>query len=108
LMLENAIYSVIMPESCSSILWRNWDHKQEAARLLKLTAQDLHAFGIADQVVTEPPGGAHVDHARAAGLLRPVLSRSLRELESLSRDELLRRRHERLRKLAARAVTTIP
>src|SRR5438445_6262935 len=59
LMLENAVYSVISPESCSSILWRDWDHKQEAARLLKLTAQDLRGFGIVDHIVPEPSGGAH-------------------------------------------------
>lgn len=100
LMLENAVYSVIMPESCSSILWRNWDHKQDAARILKLTAQDLHGLGIVDHVVSEPPGGAHADHQRAASLLRPALSQTLKSLESLSREELLRRRHEKLRKLA--------
>jgi len=100
LMLENAVYSVISPESCSSILWRDWDHKQEAARLLKLTAQDLRGFGIVDQVVPEPSGGAHRDPQRAAALLRAVLAETLRQLEALSTQELLRRRHERLRKLA--------
>jgi acetyl-CoA carboxylase carboxyl transferase subunit alpha len=100
LMLENAIYSVISPESCSSILWRDWDHKQEAARILKLTAPDLHGFGLVDQVVPEPAGGAHADMDKAAELLRPVLAATLKELQSLSPDELLRRRHERLRHLA--------
>ncbi len=101
LMLENAIYSVISPESCSSILWRDWDHKQEAARILKLTAEDLQGFRIVDQVVPEPPGGAHTDPQRAAALLRPMLRASLEELQALSPSELLCRRHERLRKLAA-------
>jgi acetyl-CoA carboxylase carboxyl transferase subunit alpha len=100
LMHENAIYSVISPESCSSILWRDWDHKQEAARILKLTAEDLHKFGIVDQIVPEPSGGAHEDHAQAAALLRPVLADALRELSAFSPTELLRRRHERLRQLA--------
>jgi len=100
LMLENAVYSVISPESCSSILWRDWDHKQDAARILKLTAQDLHGFGIADQIVPEPPGGAHADPAYAAALLRPQIGATLRELLALPREELLRRRHEKLRKLA--------
>ncbi len=100
LMLENAVYSVISPESCSSILWRDWDHKQDAARLLKLTAEDLHGFGLVDRVVPEPPGGAHHDPQRAAELLRPVLRDSLRELTALPSDQLLRRRQERLRKLA--------
>jgi acetyl-CoA carboxylase carboxyl transferase subunit alpha len=100
LMLENAVYSVISPESCSSILWRDWEHKQEAARLLKLTAQDLHGFGIVDQVVAEPAGGAHRDPQRAAALLRPALAQALGELTPLSTQELLGRRYERLRKLA--------
>ncbi len=100
LMFENAIYSVISPESCSSILWRDWDHKQEAARILKLTAEDLHRFGLVDQVVPEPPGGAHLDAQQAAALFRPVLSSCLRALTELSVDELLRRRQEHLRKLA--------
>ena len=73
LMHENSIYSVISPESCSSILWRDWDHKQEAARVLKLTAEDLYRLQIVDQVVPEPAGGAHMDHAQAAELLRPIL-----------------------------------
>jgi len=100
LMLENAVYSVISPESCSSILWRDWEHKQEAARILKLTAEDLHGFGVVNQIVPEPLGGAHIDHAHAAALLRPHLESSLRELSALPPPELLRRRHERLRKLA--------
>ena len=101
LMQENAVYSVISPESCSSILWRDWDHKQEAANILKLTAQDLHGFGIVDQIVPEPPGGAHTDHAQAAAFLRPALVESLRELGAMPADELVRRRHERLRNLAS-------
>jgi acetyl-CoA carboxylase carboxyl transferase subunit alpha len=100
LMQENAVYSVISPESCSSILWRDWDHKQEAANILKLTAQDLHGFGIVDEIVPEPPQGAHADSANAAALLRPFLAESLRELGGLPPDELLRRRHEKLRRLA--------
>jgi acetyl-CoA carboxylase carboxyl transferase subunit alpha len=100
LMLENAVYSVIAPESCSSILWRDWDHKQEAARLLKLTAEDLHSFRLVDRVVPEPRGGAQTDPEKAAALLRPFISDSLRELKSLSKEALISRRHERLRKLA--------
>src|SRR3989441_6374262 len=101
LMLENAVYSVISPESCSSILWRDADHKNEAARLLKLTAEDLHGMEIVDQVVPEPPGGAHADPAQAAGFLRSALSASLQELETFSTEELLRRRHARLRQLGS-------
>jgi acetyl-CoA carboxylase carboxyl transferase subunit alpha len=100
LMLENAVYSVIPPESCSSILWRDWDHKQEAARALKLTAEDMLRLGIVDRVVPEPPGGAHNSHQLTIDILRPVLRSCLQDLEKLSPDELLRRRHEKLRKLA--------
>jgi acetyl-CoA carboxylase carboxyl transferase subunit alpha len=100
LMLENAVYSVIAPESCSSILWRDWDHKQEAARVLKLTAEDMLHLGIVDRLVPEPAGGAHNSHQLAADILRPLLRSSLEDLDKLSPDELLRRRHEKLRKLA--------
>lgn len=100
LMLENAIYSVISPESCSSILWRDWDHKQEAARILGLTAQHLLGLGLVDEVVPEPRGGAHTDSLHAANLLRPVLAAALAELQALAPEELLRRRHARLRQLA--------
>jgi acetyl-CoA carboxylase carboxyl transferase subunit alpha len=100
LMCENSVYSVISPESCSSILWRDWDHKQEAARLLKLTAPDLHRMGIIDEIVPEPAGGAHNDCSQAAANLKTALARVLEELTQLDADELLRRRHERLRKLA--------
>lgn len=100
LMLENAVYSVIAPESCSSILWRDWNHKQEAARLLKLTAEDLHSFRLVDRVVPEPRGGAQTDPEKAAAFLRPFISDSLRELKSISKEALISRRHDRLRKLA--------
>jgi acetyl-CoA carboxylase carboxyl transferase subunit alpha len=100
LMLENAIYSVIAPESCSSILWRDWDHKQEAARVLKLTAEDMLHFQIVDRVVAEPEGGAHRDPRGTAASLYPALRASLAELQGLPATELLRLRQERLRRLA--------
>ncbi|MGD1100464.1 MAG: acetyl-CoA carboxylase carboxyltransferase subunit alpha [Terriglobia bacterium] len=100
LMHENAVYSVISPESCSSILWRDWDHKQEAARGLKLTAEDLYRLQIVDQVVPEPAGGAHMNHPQAAELLRPVLRNCLDRLGKLSVPDLLKRRQEKLRHLA--------
>jgi acetyl-CoA carboxylase carboxyl transferase subunit alpha len=91
---------VISPESCSSILWRDWDHKQEAARVLKMTAEDLYRMQIVDQVVPEPAGGAHMDHTQAAELLRPVLRNCLDRLSKLSVPDLLKRRQEKLRRLA--------
>ncbi len=100
LMLENAVYSVISPESCSSILWRDWDHKEEAAGILKLTAEDMLKFKIVDEIIPEPPGGAHTDSQRAAAQLRTALEASLTELQSHSPGELMKRRHENLRHLA--------
>ncbi len=100
LMLANAIYSVIAPESCSSILWRDWNHKQDAARALKLTARDLHGFGLVDTIVPEPSGGAHTDPPGAAAHVKSALSATLAELTSLPLDKLVTLRHERLRKLA--------
>ena len=100
LMHENAVYSVISPESCSSILWRDWDHKQEAARVLKLTAEDLYRMQIVDEVVPEPMGGAHSNHAQAAELLRPILRACLDRLTKLSLAELLQRRQAKFRRLA--------
>lgn len=100
LMLEDATYSVIAPESCSSILWRDWEHKQDAARILKLTAEDLYRFRIIDEIIPEPPAGAHADPQATAASIRGALEQHLNELQVLSPDELLRRRSERLRALA--------
>jgi acetyl-CoA carboxylase carboxyl transferase subunit alpha len=99
LMLENAAYSVISPESCSTILWRDVDHKEDAARILKLTADDLLRFKIIDEIVAEPPEGAHSDPQSTAAAIRSALERSLAELGALSADELLRLRSKRLRTL---------
>jgi acetyl-CoA carboxylase carboxyl transferase subunit alpha len=101
LMFENSIYSVISPESCSSILWRDWDHKQEAARMLKMTAQDLHQMQLVDQIIPEPAGGSHTNHAQAAELLRPVLRSCLERLSKLPTAELLTRRQQKFRRLAS-------
>jgi len=99
LMLENAVYSVIAPESCSSILWRDWNHKEEAARILKLTADDLLRFKIIDEIIPEPPEGAHADPEATGRAVRTVLERSLAELAALSSEQLLRLRSDRLRAL---------
>jgi len=98
-MSETAIYSVISPEGCASIMWRDAARAELAAAALKLTAADLLAMQLIDEIVSEPDGGAHRDHDRAAALLDPVLRRSLEELDRLDKDELLRRRYEKFRHL---------
>ncbi len=98
-MLENAIYSVISPESCSSILWHDWEHKREAAQILKLTAQELKSLGLIHDLIPEPPGGAHTDYRKAAELIRPRLASALKELSALSEDQLLEGRFKILRAL---------
>ncbi len=95
LMLENSVYSVISPEGCAAILWKTESEKVKAAAALKLTAADLHRFGIADEVIGEPAGGAHSDWERTAEDLKAALKRHLGELEGLSPEELLSRRHEK-------------
>ena len=100
LILENAIYSVISPESCAAIVWRDAGKAELAARALKLTAPDLLGLGLVDEIVPEPPGGAHSDHRAAADLLAPFLERALKELERLSTAELLERRFQKFRTMA--------
>jgi acetyl-CoA carboxylase carboxyl transferase subunit alpha len=92
LMLEHSIYSVISPEGCSAILWRSAEFKEDAARALRLTAKDLLDLGVCDEVVPEPPGGAHSDWDGAAVLLEEALERHLRELEKLPAKKLLEAR----------------
>ncbi len=98
LMLENTWYSVIAPESCSSILWRSWDFKEQAAEALKLTAPDLLEQGIIDRIVREPLGGAHRNPAEAALELKSVLSEELRQLTRVKPDQLVK---NRIRKFSA-------
>ncbi|MDR7433851.1 MAG: acetyl-CoA carboxylase carboxyltransferase subunit alpha [Armatimonadota bacterium] len=97
LMLENAIFSVISPEGAAAILWRDASRASEVAGALKLTASDLLSLGIIDQIIPEPPGGAHLDHARVAAEVRRYLIASLRELERVPPAKLLRRRYEKYR-----------
>jgi acetyl-CoA carboxylase carboxyl transferase subunit alpha len=99
LMLEHAIYSVISPESCSAILWKDQDHAKEAAENLRLTAKHLLNFKVIDEIVPEPAGGAHQDWDRAAELLKVSLIQNLEELSDRDADELLTRRYERFRVL---------
>ena len=97
LMLENSVYSVISPEGCASIMWRDSTKAELAAEALKITAPDLLELKLIDEIVPEPEGGAHTDHAATAKLLEPVLSRALEELSRLSPEELLEQRYEKFR-----------
>jgi acetyl-CoA carboxylase carboxyl transferase subunit alpha len=98
-MLENSIYSVISPEGCASIMWRDASKAELAAEALKITASDLLRLGMIDEVVPEPDGGAHLDHEAAAGLLGPVLQRALDELSTVPVERLLQTRYEKFRKM---------
>ncbi|HXP79932.1 MAG TPA: acetyl-CoA carboxylase carboxyltransferase subunit alpha [Verrucomicrobiae bacterium] len=98
-MLENSVYSVISPEGCASILWRDAAKAEVAAEALKITATDLKEFGIIDEIVSEPEGGAHLDHEASAALLGSVLDDSLRDLSRLTIPELLERRYEKFRRM---------
>lgn len=89
LMLEYCWYSVISPESCSSILFRSWDYKEQAAEALKLTAPDLLEHKIIDRIVQEPPGGAHRNHKMAADLLKGAILEELKPLEKADPDKFL-------------------
>lgn len=87
LMMENTWYTVISPESCSSILWRSWDKKEIAAEQLRLTATDMKGFGLVDEIVPEPMGGAHWDYTAAAELLKACILKNLSEIAHLPADE---------------------
>jgi acetyl-CoA carboxylase carboxyl transferase subunit alpha len=95
LMMENTWYTVISPESCSSILWRSWDKKELAAEQLKLTAKDMKGFGLVDDIVNEPIGGAHWDYDEAAAILKSSI---LKELESLKKIPAMERVNNRIDK----------
>ncbi len=99
LILENGVYSVISPESCAAIIWRDAKEAEKAAEAMKLTAQDLLPFGIVDEIIHEPRGGAHNDPDGAAANLKAALEKHLAELEHLSESELLAQRADRFRKL---------
>lgn len=101
LMLEYSIYSVISPEGCASILWRNPAKISEAASQLKLTAPDLLNLGICDEVIPEAAGGAHRNAAMTAAKLRSALKKHLRELTEMSTTELLERRYQKFRTMGA-------
>ena len=99
LMLENAIYSVISPEGCAAILWKDSGQAARAAEQLRLTAEDLHHEGIVDQVIEEPDGGAHTSHDETARLLESALSTRLAESITHNLAERLSRRYRKLRQM---------
>jgi acetyl-CoA carboxylase carboxyl transferase subunit alpha len=105
-MLENAVYSVISPEGCASILWRDSTKAELAANALRITASDLAELGIIDEVVPEPEGGAQLDPELSAQFLDAVLLRSLDDLRSLSPEDLLGRRYEKFRRMGQLLVAT--
>lgn len=97
LMLEHAVYSVISPESCSSILWRDVQHIKEAAQSLKITAFDLKSMDIIHQIIPEPPGGAHRAPLIMAQTLKETLSKNLQELQAMTGKELRSQRYQKFR-----------
>src|ERR1700685_2972138 len=100
LMMENAIYSVISPESCAAIMWRDASKKELAAQALRITASDLAEFGCIDGIVPEPEGGAHIDHDAAAALLDAALQKHFSELIKMPSQELVASRYNKFRKMA--------
>ncbi|WP_159023038.1 acetyl-CoA carboxylase carboxyltransferase subunit alpha [Formosa sp. L2A11] len=95
LMLENTWYSVISPESCSSILWRSWEYKEQAAESLKLTASDMKKQKLVDQIVKEPIGGAHTDREQTFEIVKNAIIKSFDELKNLSPKDLVKKRMEK-------------
>ncbi|WP_179352408.1 acetyl-CoA carboxylase carboxyltransferase subunit alpha [Winogradskyella vidalii] len=95
MMLENTWYSVISPESCSSILWRSWEYKEQAAEALKLTAKDMKRMKLVDQIIKEPLGGAHTDRAKTFNSVKNAIVKSYEELKNLSPKDLVNQRMEK-------------
>jgi len=95
LMLENTWYSVISPESCSSILWRSWDYKEQAAEVLKLTAKDMKELKLIDAIVKEPLGGAHTNMKVMAAEVKRVILETTKELLAIPAEERIRQRIEK-------------
>ena len=101
LMLENTWYSVISPESCSSILWRSWDFKEQAAEALKLTAPDMLKFKLIDGIIKEPLGGAHTDSEKMAETLKKTILVTIKKLKKNSSQERISQRIEKFSKMGS-------
>jgi len=98
-MLENTWYSVISPESCSSILWRSWDYKEQAADALKLTSYDMKKNKLIDEIIPEPLGGAHFDRENTFKTVEQYIVKAYNELKNLSTEELIHLRMEKYLKM---------
>jgi acetyl-CoA carboxylase carboxyl transferase subunit alpha len=98
-MLENSFYSVISPEGCAAILWKDQNAVKQAAAAMKIRSRDLYAFGIIDEIIPEPPGGAHIDPDRALAAVDEYLARTLAALKALPKPELLEARYRKFRKM---------
>jgi len=99
MMMEHSYYSVISPEGCAAILWKSAEYKETAAKILKLTAGDLESFGIIDEIIPEPLGGAHRDPSLVYERLKESILKNIRELNKLSGDELIKDRYDKFCKM---------
>lgn len=99
LMMENTWYTVISPESCSSILWRSWEKKEVAAEQLRLTATDMKGFGLVDEIVHEPLGGAHWDYTETADILKSYILKALKEVKDKNPEQRINDRIEKYGKM---------
>jgi len=100
LILENALYFVITPESCAAIMWRDASHKQLAAEAMRISAPEVAALGCVDEIVSEPPDGIHTDREAGCGMLGAALQKHLAELKALPLDELIAARQAKFRNIA--------
>lgn len=98
-MMENTWYSVISPESCSSILWRSWNFKEKAAEQLKLTYKDMSSFGLVDDVIPEPVGGAHTNPEKTAETLKEYLVKTIAALRTIDPDTRITQRIDKFSKM---------
>jgi acetyl-CoA carboxylase carboxyl transferase subunit alpha len=100
LILENALYFVITPESCAAIMWRDVAHKQQAAEAMRISASEVAALGCVDEIICEPPGGAHTDQEAGAGLVGTALQKHLAALKAMPVDALIAARQKKFRNIA--------
>ena len=107
-MMENTWYTVISPESCSSILWRSWDKKEVAAEQLRLTGTDMLKFGLVDDVIPEPLGGAHWDYDEAADILKNYLIPAIKELQQITPEQRVKDRIEKFGRMGFWDETSLP